>query len=127
MREPLHDGCTPTPWEVIPSTEHHGPYIVSPYGSTLADLYCMSNPNALSVRNGGDSKPIHFPDADDNASLIVRAVNAYDRLVESNQRLADALSDVIDWTKEGCPDGPEYSIQEAVLALKSWRAVNGDS
>lgn len=87
MSEPLHISRTPTPWEVIPSTEHHGPYIVSPYGSTLADLYVMSNPSALSVRNGGDSKPIHFPDADANASFIVRACNAHDHLVNALTRL----------------------------------------
>ena len=51
---------TPRPWEYVPSTEHHGPYIVSEFGSTIADLYTMTLPNEPSTRNGGPSRPVPF-------------------------------------------------------------------
>src|ERR1019366_3543176 len=74
---------SPTPWEVVPSCDHHGPYIVTEYGSSLADLYTMSDLSSASVRNGGTSKPLPFIDADANAAFIVRAVNSFDLLVSS--------------------------------------------
>lgn len=66
---------TPGPWEYVPSNEHHGPYVCGPWGGDVCDCYTMSNPSALSVRNGGDSKPIHFfgEMADANARLIALA------------------------------------------------------
>lgn len=67
---------TAGPWQYIPSTEHHGPYVSNKEGyGDICDCYVMSNPTALSVRNGGDSKPIHMqPDcADANARLIAAA------------------------------------------------------
>lgn len=78
---------TPTPWEYVPSTENHGPYITSAHGGTVADLYLMSQPGMASVRNGGTSKPVHFfhEMADPNAALIVRAVNSHDALVKALQ------------------------------------------
>lgn len=71
---------TPTPWEVVDATEHRGPYIVGPYGD-IADLYAMSNPMLLSTRNGGESRPVQFMDAEGNAAFIVKAVNCHDELV----------------------------------------------
>lgn len=67
-------GHTPGPWDYIPSTAHHGPYVAGPYGD-VADCYTMTNPTAHSVANGGDSQPHHFsgPDADANARLIAAA------------------------------------------------------
>lgn len=59
---------TPGPWEYVPSTEHHGPYVTSQFGSTICDLYVMT-------ANGGPSKPILFLHemADPNARLIAAA------------------------------------------------------
>lgn len=76
---------TPTPWEYVPATEHHGPYITSEFGSTICDCYLMSHPSEPSIRNGGKSKPIHFLHemADPNAAFIVNAVNAHDTLVNA--------------------------------------------
>lgn len=66
---------TPGPWAYVPSTEHHGPYVTSDYGNTICDCYVMSNPTALSTRNGGTSRPISFMHemADPNARLIAAA------------------------------------------------------
>lgn len=68
-------GPTPGPWDYVASTEHHGPYVTSEYGSTIADCYAMSSPSSLSVRNGGDSRPIHHMAemSDANARLIAAA------------------------------------------------------
>lgn len=86
---------TAGPWHYVPSTEHHGAYITSDYGSDIADCYTMSNPSALSVRNGGDSRPVPHcgEQMDANASFIVTAVNAHDELVAALRRIsADTLT-----------------------------------
>jgi hypothetical protein len=85
---------TPTPWELIEATEHHGAYIVNSWGRTICDLYAMSNPMAASVRNGGTSFPVHFDDMAANAAFIVKAVNNHDQLtadLAEAVRLLDAL------------------------------------
>ena len=66
---------TPGPWDYVQSTEYHGPYVTSDYGSTICDCYTMSNTADLSVRNGGESRPIHHLHemADPNARLIAAA------------------------------------------------------
>lgn len=66
---------TPGPWEYVASTEHHGPYVTSAFGSTICDCYIMSHPDEPSVRNGGKSKPVSFLHemADPNARLIAAA------------------------------------------------------
>src|SRR5689334_4668023 len=88
---------TPGPWEYVPSTEHHGPYVTTIFGSTVCDCYCMSNPNAASVRNGGTSYPInHMADhADANAKRIVLAVNSFDSLVEALRYIVETQGDYI--------------------------------
>lgn len=66
---------TPLPWEVVPANEHHGPYVTTAFGTTVCDLYAMSDPAV------GERRPITFTDGADNADLIIKAVNAYDDLV----------------------------------------------
>jgi hypothetical protein len=73
---------TPTPWELIEATEHHGAYVVNGWGRTVCDLYAMSNPMAASVRNGGTSFPVPFDDMAANAAFIVKAVNSHEALLE---------------------------------------------
>lgn len=82
------------PWEVIEGNENHGPYIANAYGATVCDLYAMSNPAAWSVRNGGDSKPIWFADAADNAKLIDRAVNAYAPMLAALENIVSNWGDL---------------------------------
>jgi hypothetical protein len=66
---------TPGPWEYVPGNENHGPYVVSDYGSDIADCYTMSNLSGSAVCNGGDSKPVPFcgEQAEANARLIAAA------------------------------------------------------
>jgi hypothetical protein len=81
----MKDEPTPGPWEYVPSTEHHGPYITSQFGSTICDFYVMSHPGEPSERNGGKSKPISFMAemADANAELAVVAINSYRAIKEA--------------------------------------------
>lgn len=81
----------PTPWELVEANEHHGAYIVNAYGADVCDCYAMSNPMAASVRNGGNSFPVPFTNADANAAFIVKAVNNHDALVSA---LTDALCEL---------------------------------
>lgn len=69
---------TPLPWDVVEATENHGPYITTLYGTTVCDLYAMSDPQGLgALLHGNERKPISFTDADQNAVLIAAAVNSY--------------------------------------------------
>jgi len=66
---------TPGPWDYVSSTEHHGPYVTSEFGTTICDCYIMSEPSQWSTVNGGKSRPIHHLHemADPNARLIAAA------------------------------------------------------
>lgn len=83
---------TPGPWEYVPSTEHHGPYVETCFGGTICDCYTMSNPSALSVRNGGDSKPVPFfhEMADPNARLIAAAPEMLAALLNVRKLISEA-------------------------------------
>lgn len=77
------------PFDLIEGNEHHGPYIVNSYGRDVCDFYTMSNTASLSVRNGGDSKPIWFTDAAENAAFLHRAANCHHELVAILQKIVD--------------------------------------
>lgn len=91
---------TPGPWEYVPSTENHGAYVVSDWGSDVADCYTMSNPGSAAVCNGGNSKPIPFQgdQSDANARLIAAAPDGADLAQE-----IDALQSAIDASRAVTP------------------------
>ncbi len=68
----LAEKATPGPWDYVPSTEYHGPYVTSEFGATICDLYTMTQPSMLSGANRGPSRPVSFMHemADPNAGLI---------------------------------------------------------
>lgn len=107
---------TPLPWEVVEATEHHGPYIVSQFGNTIADLYCMSRPDLPSTINGGISHPIsHMAEmADPNAAFIVRACNSHDALLE-------AVTAFVDRWNTGSRADTDYVAGLMLAALSSAR------
>lgn len=84
---------SPGPWEYIKSDEFHGAYICNLVGNTVADFYVMSKPSELSVRNGGQSKPISHcgAEADVNAKLVTRLFNLYLAGKAMVRRQADAI------------------------------------
>ena len=107
---------TPGPWEYVPSTEHHGPYVTNQWGGDICDCYAMSNPASLSVRNGGDSRPIHFQHeaADANARLIAAAP----QMLEALRLVSDRLPNFPD------PDAVEEDdIAEVSISLADWRVI----
>lgn len=77
-------GPTPGPWDYVPSTEHHGPYVTSDFGNTLFDGYKMSYPGEASTANGGRSRPIHHMHemADANMSIAAAAWEMLELLKE---------------------------------------------
>lgn len=73
---------TPLPWDAVEANEHHGPYITTAFGTTVCDLYAMSDPMS------GERKPITFTDGDVNLHLIVKCVNAHNDLVAALKGLS---------------------------------------
>lgn len=111
-------GHTPGPWEYVPSTEHHGPYITTGADGTygdVADFYTMSKPWNASVGNGGDSKPMHHQPgrADANARL---GAAAPDLLEAARAGLLSVEGDVEARQAENEEDGTDDAT-DPVLAV----------
>ena len=85
---------TPGPWQYVPSSEHHGPFVTSEHGSTICDCYTMSQPSLPSTRNGGSSAPITFMGemADPNARLIAAAPLMLSELRQAATELEEAAN-----------------------------------
>lgn len=120
---------TPGPWEYVPSNEHHGPYVAGPHGGDICDCYAMSNPASLSIRNGGDSKPVHFQHehADDNARLIASAPDLLKALDEAEDLLgfhegsAEKMTEtghLVVWVNNEDLERVLKSIREAIAKAK---------
>lgn len=107
---------TPGPWEYIASNEHHGPYVACNFGGDICDCYAMSNPSSLSVRNGGDSKPIHSQHemADANAHLIAAAPD-----------LLEALKDIVGMSSAfaSATSGQPFTHQAACYVIDKARVA----
>ncbi len=50
-------------------------------------------------------------------SLCREAADEIERLRIQDAQLRDALQGIIDWSREGCPDGGTYALLEARAAL----------
>jgi hypothetical protein len=76
-------GHTPGPWEYVPGNEHHGPYICSDFGSTIADCYVMSRE---SIFSGEPARAIPFlaEMAEPNARLIAAAPDGLEAAIATD-------------------------------------------
>ncbi len=124
MSETKH---TPGPWEYVPSTNFHGPYVTSEFGSTICDCYLMSHPNEPSEANGGRSKPIlHLHEmANPNARLIAAAPELLEAL-----KLAREYVIKVDGTMATIPPHrrltrPDLDKIEAAIAKATGAAKEG--
>ena len=84
----MTDAHTPGPWDYVPANEHHGPYVTTDYGTTVADLYVLSEPVVWSSET---RKPIPFMGemAEANARLIAAAPDLLDALKRARRYVAD--------------------------------------
>lgn len=116
---------TPGPWEYVPSTENHGAYVVTDWGSDVADCYTMSNPKSAAVCNGGDSKPVPFQgdQSDANARLIAAAPE----MVELLARVSPSINGAFLAGTEECEGGSARRqgkhMAEADALVKEIRAL----
>ena len=108
---------TPGPWEYVAGTQHHGPYVSSSLGGDICDCYCMSNPAAASVLNGGTSYPVNHQgeNADANGRLIAAAPDMEAMLIEAKTALEYAArgADVITSDKLAVTIGKIASVLSA--------------
>lgn len=114
---------TPGPWEYVAGTQHHGPYVSSSLGGDICDCYCMSNPAAASVLNGGTSYPVNHQgeNADANARLIAAAPDMLAALRLAETAMAKA-SDLIELASHGAIarglDGYLLTVRAAIAAAE---------
>lgn len=86
--DPAH---LPLPVELVPATEHHGPYITNCFGLTVCDFYTMTLPNEKSTASGGPSRPVHFGNAVEFSAYMTLAANSHAILVKALKQAKYAI------------------------------------
>lgn len=97
------------PWQVVPATEHHGPFVTTEDDRSVCDLYAMSGPG--SIGGGGKPKPCSFHNAEANAALIAAAPDMLEALKALDTAWADSF-----------PGGPE-TVEYAQRAREIWAQI----
>ena len=113
-------------WDLVAATEHHGPYVVGPVGD-ICDFYTMFNPSLPSTRNGGQSHPVPFYYADENAAFVALAnPSTILELIESHAALRDvvanlhtALTEDFSLINGGDSDDVAWFVERARTALST--------
>ena len=90
----MTDAHTPGPWDYVPGNEHHGPYITSDFGSTIADCYVLSEPGAFSSTEARTPIPFMHEMAEANARLIAAAPD-YHTAARETDRLALVIESAV--------------------------------
>lgn len=85
----MTEAHTPGPWDYVPGNEHHGPYITSDFGSTIADCYVLSEPGAFSSTEARTPIPFMHEMAEANARLIAAAPCLLEALRLARRYVAD--------------------------------------
>lgn len=126
---------TPLPWDVVEATENHGPYIVTAFGTTVCDLYAMTDPSSpYSIINGiKKPKPVLFTDAEANAALIVAAVNSYTDMLAALRNVNKLISEAA-MTGFNCKDGDwaerlfasQWDTSEAIRKAEGRKLLSPD-
>ena len=123
------EGVTPGPWGYVASNENHGPYVCNDWGAgDICDGYVMPKTDSLSIRNGGDSRPInHQHDEADANMRYIAAINpeaiseilsTLESLQRENEELRKALTGLV-----SCHDDFNASsgnMQEAYYKLAKY-------
>ncbi len=98
---------TPGPWDYVRGNEHHGPYVTTDYGTTVADLYVLSEPGVFSTTEARTPIPFMHEMAEANARLIASApclLEALTVLYADYKALADS-GDAGNWQLEDTDSG----------------------
>lgn len=80
---------TPGPWEYVPATENHGPYVANVVGNTVCDCYMLTDPLS------GPRKPVQFcyEMAPANARLIAAAPELLEALMQTRAFILSEYED----------------------------------
>jgi hypothetical protein len=93
MSEIKHTPVFHGPFEYVPGTENHGPYVTNAVGNTVCDCYVMTQPAAWSVRT-----PVPVNHCGEMAEDYARLFGAsFELLDELNQAVyaMDLMADIL--------------------------------
>jgi hypothetical protein len=106
---------TPGPWEHVPGTEHHGPYVCGPFGNTVCDCYAMSRPPLFSGESPSPISHMHEM-AEPNARLIAAAPDLLEACRDLLKMVEAAHRQLGMWTG----DNPRILTARAAIAKARW-------